>query len=46
MKTRPFARVDGLGVASLHSFCASRTVMEPVVGLILTLGLFWTLAGG
>jgi hypothetical protein len=43
MKSDRFARIDGLGVVTLPSCTACRTIVEPILGLILTLGLVLTL---
>ncbi len=43
MKARSFMRIDGLGLGSLHVYSAFRTVVEPLCGVLLTIGLVCTL---
>jgi hypothetical protein len=43
MRAKSFARLDGLGVAFLPCCTACRMVLEPLLGVILTVGLAVTL---
>ena len=43
MNARSFGRFNGLGFVLFPSCSACRTVTEPLIGMILTLGLFLTL---
>jgi len=43
MTARRFVRVDKLGSIILYPGSAYRTILEPMVGILLTLGLICTL---
>ncbi len=42
MKPRRIGRFEVHGVATLRHIAASRTVLEPVIGILLTIGLLVT----
>jgi hypothetical protein len=44
MKARSFARLDGFGAVFLPRCTPCRMVLEPLLGVILTVGLAVTLA--